>query len=161
EAQVETTKLDYATTEAQVLQQEMILKAALTRSGVDSLAIVDARIVPTDPVRVPEHESIEPLQDMVSEAMPHRPQLNQTLINLENSRLTMRGVKNAMLPTLNAYVNLPNHGLAGQINTVPLPPNCPAVTPGAACSPVSTPLTHSPGNLFVGGYGTFFGQLLS
>jgi outer membrane protein len=161
EAQVETSKLDYATTEAQVLQQEMILKAALTRSGVDSLAIVDARIVPTDPVRVPENESIEPLQDMVSEAMAHRPELKQTLINLENSRLTMQGVKNAMLPTLNAYVNLTNHGLAGQINTVPLPPNCPAVTPGAPCSPVSTPLTHSPGNLFVGGYGTFFGQLLS
>jgi outer membrane protein TolC len=152
EAQVETAKLDYATSEAQVLQQEMILKAALTRAGVDNLSIVEARIVPLDPVRVPANESIEPLQDMVSEALAHRPELKETLINLENSRLTMQGVKNAMLPTLNAYVNLTNHGLAGQINTVPIPPNSSAFV-GA--------VNHNPSNLFVGGYGTFFSQLLA
>jgi outer membrane protein len=151
EAQVETAKLDYATAEAQMLQQEMILKAALTRTGVDNLAVVDAHVVPTDPIRVPENESIEPLQDMVGEALAHRPELKETLINLENSRLTMQGVKNAMLPSLNAYVNLTNHGLAGQINTVPVPPN--------ASQFVST--NHNPSSLFVGGYGTFFAQLLS
>jgi outer membrane protein len=151
EAQVETTKLDYATIEAQVLQQEMILKAALTRSGVDNLAVVDARIVPTDPIRVPENEQIEPLQDMVGEALQHRPELKETLINLENSRLTMLGVKNAMKPSLNAYVNLTNHALAGQINTVPVPPN----------SPQFISVNHNPSSLFVGGYGTFFSQILS
>jgi len=152
EAQVETAKLDYATAEAQVLQQEMILKAALTRRGVDNLSVVDARVVPTDPVRVPENETVEPLQDMVSEALAHRPELKETLINLENSRLTMQGVKNAMLPSLNAYVNLTNHGLAGQVNTVPVPPNA---------SPLVGIISHNPSNLFVGGYGTFFAQLLS
>ena len=151
EAQVETSKLDYANQEAQVLQQEMILKAALTRSGVDNLAIVEAHIVPTDPIRVPENEQIEPLQDMVGEALQHRPELKETLINLENSRLTMLGVKNAMKPTLNAYVNLTNHALAGQINTVPVPPNASQLIA----------VNHNPSNLFVGGYGTFFSQILS
>jgi outer membrane protein TolC len=151
EAQVETAKLDYATAEAQVLQQEMILKAALTRTGVDNLAVVEAHVVPTDPIRVPENESVEPLQDMVSEALAHRPELKETLITLENSRLTMQGVKNAMLPSLNAYVNLTNHGLSGQINTVPVPPS--------ASQFISA--NHNPSSLFVGGYGTFFAQLLS
>jgi outer membrane protein TolC len=151
EAQVETAKLDYATSEAQVLQQEMILKAALTRGGVDNLAVVDARIVPTEPIHMRDTETIEPLQDMVSEALAHRPELKETLINLENSRLTMQGVKNAMMPSLNAYVNLTNHGLSGQINTVPVPPN--------ASQFVS--VNHNPSSLFVGGYGTFFAQLLS
>ena len=151
EAQLETAKLDYATSEASVLQQEMILKASITRSGVDNMAIVDARIVPIDPIRVPENERIEPLQDMVSDALQHRPELKETLINLENSRLTMLGVKNAMKPTLNAYVNLTNHALAGQINTVPVP--------ASASQFISA--THTPSNLFVGGYGTFFAQIFS
>jgi len=107
--------------------------------------------VPTDPIRVPENEKIEPLQDMVAEALQHRPELKETLINLENSRLTMLGVKNAMKPTLNAYVNLTNHALAGQINTVAVPPN------GSQFVAVN----HNPSSLFVGGYGTFFSQILS
>jgi outer membrane protein TolC len=151
EAQLETAKLDYATAEAQVLQQEMIVKAALTRSGVDNLAVVDARIVPTDPIRVPENETIEPLQDMVAEALAHRPELKETLINLENSRLTMQGVKNAMLPTLNAYVSLTNHGLAGDVNRVQVPANASQFVV----------VNHNPSNLFVGGYGSFFSQLLA
>ena len=64
----------------------------------------------------------------------------------------MQGVKNAMLPSLNAYVNLTNHGLAGQINTVPVPANA---------SQFIGAINHNPSNLFVGGYGTFFAQLLS
>ena len=32
--------------ETQVLQQETILKSVLTRSGLDNLAIVNARIIP-------------------------------------------------------------------------------------------------------------------
>ena len=151
EAQVETAQLDVTTAEAQVLQQEMILKAALTRGGVDNLAIVDARIVPTDSIRIPENEQVEPLQDMVSEAMAHRPELKETLINLENSRLTMQGVKNNMRPTLNAYVSLTNHALSGRINTVPVPPT--------ASQFVS--VNHNPSSLFVGGYGTFFSQILA
>jgi outer membrane protein TolC len=151
EAQLENAHLDYNNSEAQVLQQEMILKAALTRTGVDSLSVMDAHIVPTDPVRVGENEPVEPVQDLIGEAMSHRPELKETLINLENARLTMQGVKNAMLPSLNAYVNLTNHALAGQVNTVAVPPNATQFVSGV----------HNPSNLFVGGYGTFFSQLLS
>jgi outer membrane protein TolC len=51
-----------------------------------------------------------------------------------------------MLPTLNAYVSLTNHGLAGTVNNVHVQ---------------GLPYVPNPGNIFVGGYGTFFGQLLS
>jgi outer membrane protein len=150
EAQVETAKLDHSNSESQVLQQEMILKAALTRGGVDNLAVSDARIVPTDSIRLPDSERIEPLQDMVAEALAHRPELKETLISLENSRLTMLGVKNAMRPTLNAYATFTNHALAGQINTVTVQNG------GQSFAP-----THNVSPFFVGGYGTFFSQILS
>lgn len=39
--------------ESQVLQQEMILKSYITRSGLDSPAIATARIIPTDHIDLP------------------------------------------------------------------------------------------------------------
>jgi outer membrane protein TolC len=151
EAQVETAKLDYATVQSQVLQQEMILKAALTRSGVDSMSLVEAHVVPTDVIRVPEKEQVEPLQDMVAEAMAHRPELKETLIGLENARLTMLGVKNSMLPALNAYVGLTNHALAGQPNLV--------VAHDPSSGQTYLP-THNVSSFLTGGYGTFFSQIV-
>jgi outer membrane protein len=148
EAGVATAQLDLSAVEAQVLQQEMILKSAITRSGVDSLAVIDARIVPTDSIQVPNTDAVEPLQDMIGQAMENRPELKETDISLENSRLTMLGVKNAMRPGLDVFVNLTNNALAGQINTVPIP---------------GTNLIPSHNNVsgfFVGGAGTFFSQIL-
>ena len=148
EAGVATAQLDLSGVDAQVLQQEMILKSAITRAGVDSLTIIDARIVPTDSIRIPNSEAVEPLQDMIAEAMENRPELRETEINLENSRLTMLGVKNAMRPGLDVFVNLTNNALAGQINAVPIP--------GTSLIPSHTSVS----GFFVGGAGTFFSQIL-
>ena len=46
--------------DSQVLQQEMILKSVLTRSGLDIPAIAAARIVPTDHIDVPAQEPMMP-----------------------------------------------------------------------------------------------------
>ena len=48
EAEVAASQQEVTNAETQVLQQEMILKNVLTRNGVDNLAIMNARIVPTD-----------------------------------------------------------------------------------------------------------------
>jgi outer membrane protein TolC len=113
EADMKAAEQNVIAQESQVLQQEMILKSVLTRSGLDNPVLVAARIVPTDHIDVPEREPVIPVQDLIAEAIKNRPEVEQNQISLENSRLDLLGVKNNLRPTLSAVVNLSNAGQAG------------------------------------------------
>jgi outer membrane protein len=152
EAAVQTAELDLAQAKTQLAQQELIVKSALTRTGVDSISIMDARIVPTDSIQVPTVEPIQPIQDMVSEALENRVELIESAINMENSRILMKGVKNAMLPSLGISADFQNNALAGAPNAIPIP-----------VLPNGQPLLvrGNPNPTFVGNWGTVFSQVLS
>lgn len=151
EAGVQTSQLDLRQANAQVLQQELILKSALTRTGVDSATVMDAHIVCTDTIQVPENEAIRPIQDMMVEALSSRPELRLSQINMENTRINMKGVKNAMRPGLDVFVDLQNNGLAGSTNTLAIP-----------LGPDGLPLFSraAPTSYFLGNWGNVFSQLL-
>ncbi|MBS1855414.1 MAG: TolC family protein [Acidobacteria bacterium] len=150
EAGVETAQLDLRQAGAQVLQQELILKSALTRTGVDSATIMDAHIIPTDSIQVPAADAVRPIQDMVAEALSNRPELRISRINMENTRINMKGVKNAMLPGLDVFVDLQNNALAGASNTLAIPTD-------AYGQPLFVRDTPNP--YFLGNWGTVFSQL--
>ncbi|MDQ2949116.1 MAG: TolC family protein [Acidobacteriota bacterium] len=159
EAEVAAREQDLTVAETNVLEQETIIKNALSRTGVASPSIAEARIVPTDSIHLPDVEQVQPVQDLVDAALGERPELAQSRINLENSQINLVGSRNGLLPTLNAFMQLTNHAQAGQINALPTlgingqssgfvrGPNCPA----NICNPVN--------GFFVGGYGTVLGQL--
>ncbi len=146
EAEVATNEQNLLVAQTRVLQQETILKTALSRTGVASPSIADAHIIPTDTIRMPGVEPIAPIQDMTSLALSSRPELAQSRIQLSNQQLTMRGSKNALLPTLDVVAGLTNNGLAGQPNTLPPPPG-------------GTPRSNNP--FFIGGYATVLQQLFA
>jgi len=149
EAGVQTAQLDLRGARTQVLQQEMIVKSALSRAGVDSAAIIDAHIIPTDRIQISEVEEVQPIQDLIGFALENRPELMESKITLENSRINMKGVKNAMLPGLDVFVDLQNNALSGQINTIPIP-----------TGQAFTGVTRAPANpYFIGGYGAIFAQV--
>ena len=145
EAQIATGQQALVLAQMQVQQQETIIKTALSRTGVANPEIANAHIVPTDAIRLPDVEPIAPIQDLTSLALSSRPELAQSRIQLHNQDLTIKGSKNALLPTLDAVANLSNNALAGQ------PSNIPAL-PGSA---------HSNNPFFVGGYGTVLQQLFA
>ena len=152
EAEVAGRQQDFTVAETNVLQQETIIKNALSRNGVASPSLAEARIVPTDSIQIPAVEAIRPMQDLVQEAMNLRPELAQSTINLQNSRIQLTGSKNGLLPTLNGFVELTNHAQAGSISSLP--------TLDAAGRP--TGFVRSPNavdGFFVGGYGTVLSQL--
>jgi outer membrane protein TolC len=153
EAEVAASQQEVTNAETQVLQQEMILKSVLTRTGVDSLSIADARIVPGDRIQVPDKEAIRPIQDLVAEALDNRPDIAQSQIQLENSRISIQGTKSALLPSLEVFATLRNNALAGQVNTIPLPQS-----PGQPLIPRDP---RGVDQFFLGGYGTVLGQLLA
>lgn len=156
EAEMKASQQDVTTAQAQVLNQETILKAYLTRSGMDNLAIVEAHVIPTDHFEVPAQETVRPIQDLFTEALSNRPDVEQSQIGIENSRITTLGVKDAMLPQLTAFANTSNSGLAGSVNPQPLPVTLP--NGGTAY------VTRTDANVngyFLGGYGSILSQVFS
>ena len=126
--------------QTQLLQQETILKNALSKTGVLSPAIANAHVIPTDRIRIPEAEVITPVQDLAATAIASRPELAQFRIILQNQGIAIKGTKSELLPTLDLVGQLTNNGLAGQVNPL---------------------VTGTPSAFFVGGYGTVLSQIFA
>jgi outer membrane protein len=143
EAQIATGEQQLTIAQTQVLQQETILKTALSRTGVASPAIAEAHIIPTDQMNVPDTQPVAPIQDMTAMALSSRPELAQSRIQLQNQQLTIRGSRNSLLPTLDAVVNVSNGALAGEPSQLVAPPGT----------------SHSNNPFFIGGYGQVLTEL--
>ncbi len=146
EAEVAAREQELTTAETNVLQQETLLKNSISRTGNFSPQVADARIVPTDRIRIPATEPVEPIQDLVGRALENRPELQQSRLNIDNARINLTGLKNALLPSIDAFVDLRNNSLAGQINTQTGPPGSPL-------------LPRNPDQFFVGSYTSALGQI--
>jgi outer membrane protein len=146
EAEIAATQQAVTIAQTQLLQQETILKNALSRSGVQTPEIANAHVIPTDRIQVPEVEAITPIQDSTAMALSARPELSQFRILIQNQEIGIKGVKNELLPVLDAVASLANSGLAGQ------PVLC-AVSSGGVCVP--------PSGAYVGGYGSVLGQVFA
>ncbi|PWU01940.1 MAG: transporter [Terriglobia bacterium] len=156
EAEMKSSQQDVTTAETQVLQQEMIVKSVLTRGGMDRLDVINARIVTTDHFDIPAQEQVRPIQDLIAEAVANRPDVEQSRIGLEDTRINMRGTRDAMLPQLTAFGTMQNSGLAGQPNSLPVPVTLPNGT--------TQTFTRSAGDVnsfLLGGYGTILSQIFS
>lgn len=145
EAEIASREQTLVVSQTRALQQETILKTALSRTGVSNPAIVSAHIITTDRIQVPDVEPITPIQDMTAMALSARPELAQSRIQLANQQLTIKGSKNSLLPTLDVVANLSNGALAGDPNPLQPPPGT----------------VHSNTPFFLGGYGTVLSQLFA
>ncbi|HXN49662.1 MAG TPA: TolC family protein [Bryobacteraceae bacterium] len=152
EAEVASRQQDLVNAQTQVLQQETALKNALSRNGLMSPSVAEAHIIPTDVITVPDTEPVVPVQDLISKALANRPEVPQSKLNIDSTRIGLKGDRSQMLPALNLIGNLTNNGLAGQINPLnPLyGPNCAQL--GACATPVQ---------YFIGGGGDVLRQELA
>ncbi|MGD0001350.1 MAG: TolC family protein [Bryobacteraceae bacterium] len=144
EANVATAEQDLTNSDTVLLQQETIIKDYLSRNGVASPTIALVRVIPTDQLVKPEGEYNEKLGDLVDAALRQRPELAQTKVNVENSKIGLAGSRNALLPTLSASGYVANTGLVGQVNTQPYN---------------GLPIVQQVDPYFLGGQGTLFGQV--
>ena len=152
EAEVATRQQDLTVAQTNVLQQETIIKNVLSKNGVASPSLFEAHIVALDRIRVPDLEPIEPIQDLISEALRDRPELPVSRLNIENNKLSILGDRSNLLPQLSAFATLANNGQAGPVNTLP------------PLNSLGQPLVnnqHTPDPFFIGGYGNYLGQLFS
>jgi outer membrane protein TolC len=141
-AEVSASKEDLLIAQTNVAQQEIVLKSALNRNSMQNVWLDDVHIVPLDHIEVPKTEEIRPVTDLIQEAGENRLEIERSKINLDSSKILLKGDKNGLLPNLQAFAELTNHGLAGPSN--PLYNNC--------CG--------APNDYFIGGNGNALAQLL-
>jgi outer membrane protein len=144
EAEVATDKQNLLVAETNVLQQETILKNSLSKNGVASPTLAEVRIVPIDRIRVPDQETLPEVSKLVEEATANRPEIQQSRLNIDSSKISMVGSRNALRPTLQAFAELTNNGLTG--------------SPQFYTSP-TTGFQLGPDPYFVGGYGNAISQI--
>ncbi|MGJ5819479.1 TolC family protein [Paludibaculum fermentans] len=146
EANVAQAQQDLTNSETSLLQQETIVKSALSRTGVASPSLSEARIVPTDTLIQPTIDLTIDLKQLVDTALRERPDVAQTQINIDNTKIGLNGSRNALLPSLQVQATATNNGLAGPANTVPAPAG-------------QDPVVHNVDPFFQGGYSTALSQL--
>jgi outer membrane protein TolC len=96
--------------------QQQIIKQAIARNLNDP-ALVAAAVIPTDRVSLEQlPEETQPVDDLVQQAFRQSPVLEQAALTVKNNEITLRGARNALLPTLDAYGFYSGTGLGGSQN---------------------------------------------
>jgi outer membrane protein TolC len=130
--------------------QQLVMKQAIARN-LDDPALASAPIIPTDRVSLAEtpeeHMSVD---ELVREADANRPDVEQAILNLRIDELTLKGVKNGLLPQLDVQAFYGASGLGGAVS-----PNCPAALASFGLPPSDCTLL---GNT---GYGTVLNNLVN
>jgi outer membrane protein TolC len=113
ESEVARTRQDLIVSQTGLAQQQTVLKDLIAKQPNDpTLAAVE--IEPLDRPQVPAVPEILPVQDAIQVAMEKRPELSQLQLDLQNRGLAVRGARNAMLPTVNAFGFYSGRGLSGE-----------------------------------------------
>ncbi len=116
--------------------QQQIIKQAITRNLNDP-ALSAAPVIPTDRVSLEAiPEETQPVEALVQEAFQQRPELEQAVLTLRNDEITLKGARNGLLPTLDAYAFYSGSAVGGAQN-----PLCETFENGiyVPCSPGTTP----------------------
>jgi outer membrane protein TolC len=114
---VATDKQGLLTAENNLNYQQLILKQAIARNLNDP-ALVAAPIIPTDRVNLDQlPEEKETPEQLTQEAFASRPELEQAVLSIKKDEITLRGARNALLPTLDVYGFYGGEGVGGAPNT--------------------------------------------
>jgi len=118
QAQVYSSQQDLLVSQTNLLQQETVLKNALSRNGVADPSLADVHVIALDKIAIPEQEQLQPVNDLVQDALGNRVEIAQSRLNIESNKLNLTGIKNSLKPTLQAFAELTNNGLTGQLTAL-------------------------------------------
>jgi outer membrane protein len=143
--QVSTDTQALITSQTALEYQQLIMKQAISRNLSDPV-LSGAPVIPTDRVSLLEMpEERTAVEDLVQKAYANRPEIEQQILNLRNNEITLRAVKNNLLPTVDLYAFYGGAALGGAKS-----PYCSAEFFGPIACDVPTI-----------GYGTVFSNLFN
>ena len=129
--------------------QQLVMKNALSRTLHDP-ALASAEVIPTSTMEVPENEQIQPIEDLINEALRHRSELVESRIQLNSIELSNKAVRSALLPTLDLFAYYGGSGVGGAQNPANLCSN--GASQSFGCSTIPAPEVN---------YGSTLNQLVN
>jgi outer membrane protein TolC len=106
---------------------------------VNAASLGDVHIMPLETLAVPAQPESVAADELVKESLANRVEVQQGQLNLESNKMNLIGIKSSLKPTLQAFVELTNNALTGDLTSF-----------GA----------QSPANGYLaGGYGNFLAQI--
>ena len=134
--------------------QQLLIKNALSRTLHDP-RLAGAEVIPTSTMEVPQSEPVQPTEDLVNDALHHRPELAEARIQLNSQELSNKAVRSALLPTLDLFAYYGGSGVGGSQNPANI---CGAPgNPGLGCSGGSSGIPTFPTR----SYGDTLNQLVN
>ncbi len=133
--------------------QQLLMKNALSRTLQDPV-LADAEVIPTSTMQLPEQEPVVPTQDLVNDALGHRPELAESRIDLHNREISEKALKNALWPTLDVFAYYGGSGIGGDQNLIGT-----CGQPGAP--PANTGLCTPPGTFNTTSYNDTLNKLVN
>ena len=115
EADLATRQQDLTTARTNLELQELYMKNAVTRS-LDDPVLQEMPVVPVDHAVAQAEPDTRPAQEMIAEALKERTELLESSLVLENSELSRKTARNALLPSLSVYGFYAGTGYAGPAN---------------------------------------------
>ena len=116
ESQVYASQQDLVISQTNLLQQEIVLKNALSRNGVASPTWPRCHVIPLDTNLARPGRTSKPAEELVQEALGNRVEVAQGRLNIDSNRLNLVGIKSSLKPTLQAFAELTNNGLTGELD---------------------------------------------
>jgi outer membrane protein TolC len=99
-SQVAQDEQSLLTAQTTLQLQQLFIKNAITRDMKPGSPLMEAEVVPTDTVVVPDQESPAKVEDLIQTALANRPDYLQQKIQMQNRLVSLKGATNALLPTV-------------------------------------------------------------
>jgi outer membrane protein TolC len=116
ESTVATDQQSLISAKSALNYQQQIIKQAIARNLNDA-TLSSAPVIPTDRISLESlAEESQPVEALVQEAFQQRPELEQAILTLRNDEITLKGARNALLPTLDVYGFYGSSIVGGTVN---------------------------------------------
>jgi len=115
ETDVATRQQDLTIARTNLELQELYMKNAITRS-LDDPVLQEMPVVPVDHIGTKIEQDTAPAQQMIADALKNRTELLESSLVLENSELSRKTARNALLPSLSVYGFYAGTGYGGTPN---------------------------------------------
>jgi outer membrane protein TolC len=132
--------------------QQLLMKNALSRSLQDPV-LAGAEVIPTSTMQPPsKDQAVAPTEDLVNDAISHRPELAESRIDLQNREISEKALRNALRPSLDVFAYYGGSGIGGDQGFQNTCGN-PGALPTGLCTPA--------GSFPVTSYGTTLNKLIN
>ncbi len=112
---VATAKQNLIAAQVNLQLEQLLMKNAITRNMADPMLAI-APVIPTDTLNTTEEYEVGPVETLIAEALQQRPEIATARINLTNSDVTKKSIRNELRPVVDVYAFYGASALAGPSN---------------------------------------------